>query len=90
MEGEGWARHTPVIHLCRHLKKRVPSVSAWNRLYTVLCVVWGGRRFNLCGARRGGCGYRIYIYARAQSSAGACGAGAGMNQRPAQVSSVSA
>ena len=32
-------RHTPVIHLCRHLQMRVPSVSGWNRLYTVLCVM---------------------------------------------------
>ena len=36
---------------------------------------------------RGGCGYRIEIHVRAQSSTGACGAATGMIQRPAQVSS---
>ena len=39
--GGGGVRHTPVIHLCRHLEMRVPSVSGWNKLYTLLCV--GGR-----------------------------------------------
>ena len=54
--GEAYTCDTPVSAF-----KDACAVCVWleQAMYTVLCVVRGGCRFNLCGARRGGCGYRI-------------------------------